>query len=101
MAMRSAAAERRKIDRNRRRVSVRYGDEQARFLGYTQEMGEKGLFLQGNQIYPPGTVLNMEIEMPDGTKSARGIVRWVKEVPPAFRRSMRGGMGIELLPVKS
>jgi hypothetical protein len=98
--MRSAAADRRKMDRNRRRVSVRYGDEQARFLGYTQEMGDKGLFLQGNQIYPPGTVLNLDLEMPEGTRSARGIVRWVKEVPPAFRRSMRGGMGIELLTEK-
>lgn len=100
MGMRSAAADRRKMDRNRRRVSVRYGDEQARFLGYTQEMGDKGLFLQGNQIYPPGTVLNLDLEMPEGTRSARGIVRWVKEVPPAFRRSMRGGMGIELLTEK-
>jgi hypothetical protein len=98
--MRSAAADRRKMDRNRRRVSVRYGDEQARFLGYTQEMGDKGLFLQGNQIYPPGTVLNLDLEMPEGTRSARGIVRWVKEVPPAFRRSMHGGMGIELLTEK-
>ncbi|MCI0656812.1 MAG: hypothetical protein L0170_07045 [Acidobacteria bacterium] len=100
MATRPAAAERRGIDRNRRRVSVRYGDEKARFLGYTQEMGEEGLFLQGNQLYPPGTVLGMEIELPEGTRSARGIVRWVKEVPPAFRRSMRGGMGIELLTGK-
>ncbi len=100
MGTRSAAAERRKVDRNRRRVSVRYGEDQALFLGYTQEMGDKGLFLQGNQIYPPGTVLNLDLEMPEGTRSARGIVRWVKEVPPAFRRSMRGGMGIELLTGK-
>ena len=100
MASRPAAAERRRIDRNRRRVSVRYGDEKARFLGYTQEMGEKGLFLQGNQLYPPGTVLRIELELPEGARSARGIVRWVKEVPPAFRRSMRGGMGIELLTGK-
>ena len=100
MASRTAAAERRRIDRNRRRVSVRYGDEKARFLGYTQEIGEKGLFLQGNHLYPPGTELRMDLELPEGTRSARGIVRWVKEVPPAFRRSMRGGMGIELLTEK-
>jgi len=100
MAMRSAAAERRRLDRNRRRVSVRYGDEKARYLGYTQEMGEKGLFLQGNQLFPPGTVLSLEIETPEGAKSWRGIVRWVKEVPLVFRRSMRGGMGIELLTGK-
>jgi len=97
MAIRPAAAERRKINRDRRRISVRYGNETARFLGYTQEMGDKGLFLQGNQLFPPGTVLHLDMELPEGPKSARGIVRWVKEVPPAFRRSMRGGMGIELL----
>jgi len=100
MATRPAQAERRRVDRSRRRVSVRYGDEKAQFLGYTQEMGEKGLFLQGNQLYTPGTVLSLEIETPEGAKSARGVVRWVKEVPPAFRRSMRGGMGIELFPKK-
>ena len=97
MATRPAAADRRRVDRNRRRVSIRYGDEKATHLGYTQEMGGKGLFLQGNQLFPPGTVLKMEIETADGPQSASGIVRWVKEVPPAFRRSMRGGMGIELL----
>jgi PilZ domain-containing protein len=97
MAMRPAPVDRRRIDRDRRRISVRYGSEAARFLGYTQEMGEKGLFLQGNQLFPPGTVLSMELELPEGIRSARGMVRWVKEVPPAFRRSMRGGMGIELL----
>ena len=100
MAMRPAAVDRRRKDRDRRRVSVRYGSETERFLGYTQEMGEQGLFLQGNKLFPPGTVASMEIEMPDGIRSARGIVRWVKEVPPAFRRSMRGGMGIELLTGK-
>jgi Tfp pilus assembly protein PilZ len=100
MATRPAVAERRRIDRSRRRISVRYGEEKAQFLGYTQEMGEGGLFLQGNQLYPPGTVLSLAMDLPDGPKSASGIVRWVKEVPPAFRRSMRGGMGIELLTGK-
>ena len=28
----------------------------------------------------------------------KGVVRWVKEIPQAFRKSLRGGMGVELLP---
>lgn len=100
MAMRQAVADRRKIDRARRRISVRYGDDKATFLGYTLEMGDKGMFLQGNQLFPPGTLLNLELESPQGPVSARGIVRWVKEVPAVFRRSMRGGMGIELMGIE-
>jgi PilZ domain-containing protein len=97
MAMRQIAADRRRIDRPRRRTSVRYGTDQVMFLGYTLEMGDKGMFLQGNQLFPPGTLLNLDLETPDGPASARGVVRWVKEVPPVFRRSMRGGMGIEII----
>jgi PilZ domain-containing protein len=97
MGMRQAAVDRRRSDRERRRISVRYGNEEARHLGYTQEADEQGMFLQGNQLYPPGTVLNLELDTPEGIIEAKGVVRWVKQVPAAFRRSMRGGMGIEIL----
>jgi hypothetical protein len=89
--------EKRSTDRRRRRVPVRYGLEKAQFLGYTSDLGEKGLFLQANHLFYPGTVLRLEIVQEDGERTLRGIVRWVKEVPPAFRRSLRGGMGIELI----
>jgi len=97
MPLRQATADRRRIGRPRRRVEVRYGEGSARYLGYTLELGEKGLFLQGNHLYPPGTIINIDIELQEGSRSSRGVVRWVKEVAPAFRRSLRGGMGIELL----
>jgi len=96
MALRLAVLERRKLGRKRRRVEVRYGEGRGTHLGYTTDLGEKGLFLQGNYLFPPTTVLTLEIEQPEGARIARGVVRWVKEVPPAFRRSLRGGMGIEL-----
>ena len=100
MPVRLATVDRRRIARPRRRVEVRYGDGSTRHLGYTLEMGDKGLFLQGNHLYPPGAVINMDIELQEGLRSFRGVVRWVKEVAPAFRRSLRGGMGIELIDLK-
>ena len=93
-----AEREKRARERSRRRISVRYGPEGARHLGYTTDLGEKGRFLQGNILYPPATVLCLSLDLPEGTKTAQGVVRWVKEVPPAFRRTLRGGMGIELVP---
>jgi PilZ domain-containing protein len=98
MAVRLAVLERRRRGRNRRRLEVRYGDGRGKHLGYTTDLGERGLFLQGNYLYSPGTELILEIDHPEGAIQVRGVVRWAKEVPPAFRRSLRGGMGIELFP---
>ena len=98
MALKTAEFERRGRERDRRRIAVRYGvEETALHLGYTSDLGEKGLFLQGNNLYPPDTILTLVLDCPEGKRSTRGVVRWVKEVPQAFRRSLRGGMGIELL----
>jgi len=98
MALNVAEREKRAQKRSRRRISVRYGSGGARHLGYTTDLGEKGLFLQGNTLYPPGTVLCLFMDLPEGTRTAQGVVRWVKEVPQAFRRTLRGGMGIGLVP---
>ena len=97
MALTSAERERRGRDRSRRRIPVRYGPDSGCHLGYTSDLGEKGLFLQGNTLYPPNTILHLTMEVPEGVRGLRGIVRWVKEVPQAFRRNLRGGMGVELL----
>ena len=98
MALNVLEREKRTRERNRRRISVRYGPDGARHLGYTTDLGEKGLFLQGNTLYPPGTVLCLFMDLPEGTRTAQGVVRWIKKVPQAFHTTLRGGMGIELIP---
>ncbi len=96
MGMKAAEKERRVRKRARRRVAVRYGVGEALHLGYTSDVGERGLFLQGNTLYPPDTWLQITLDLPDGIRILRGRVAWIKQVPPAFRRTLRGGMGIEL-----
>jgi hypothetical protein len=98
MSLKVLEREKRVRDRSRRRISVRYGPEGARHLGYTSDLGESGLFLQGNTLYPPGSVLHLSLDLQGGTWVVHGVVRWVKEVPQAFRKTLRGGMGIELVP---
>jgi len=98
VALRLAQSEKRRAGRDRRRVQVRYGLEQARHLGYTTDFCEKGLYLQANQLFPPETILQLEVSLPEGSKAIRGVVRWVKEVPFELRRVLRGGMGIEVIP---
>jgi hypothetical protein len=92
-----AERERRYPGRSRHRVAVRFGVERVTHLGYTTDLGENGLFLRSNKLHPPGTILQLELDHPDGVRRVRGVVRWVKQVSPAFRHSHRGGMGIEFL----
>lgn len=101
MARRTGSFERRSLARERRRVLVRYGPQQGEHLGFTTDLGEKGLFLQGNHLFPPQTRLRLEIGSPEAGRIFQGVVRWVKQVPPAFRRSLRGGMGIQILSQRS
>jgi hypothetical protein len=89
------AAERRRHSRSRKRYAVRFGPGDLAHSGYTQDISESGLYLLANVTYPPNSVLVMQIEYPEKTITLRGIVRWSKDLPPAFRRNMRGGMGVE------
>lgn len=88
-------AERRRHSRTRKRYSVRFGPGDLAHNGYTQDVSEGGLYLLANVIYAPNTVLLLQIEYPEKTLTLRGIVRWSKDLPPAFRRNLRGGMGVE------
>jgi hypothetical protein len=89
------ASERRRHPRTRKRFVVRFGHGDLAHSGYTQDISDSGVYLQANVIYPPHTILVLQIDYPEKTVSTRGVVRWSKDLPPAFRRSLRGGMGVE------
>ena len=89
------AAERRRHARLRKRLAVRFGPGDLAHSGYTQDVSASGMYLLANMTYPPNTVLVLQVEYPEKTLTLRGIVRWSKDLPPAFRRNMRGGMGVE------
>jgi PilZ domain-containing protein len=90
-------AERRRQARLRKRYSVRFGPGDLAHSGHTQDVSESGLYLLSNIIYPPNTVLVLQVEYPEKTVTLRGIVRWSKDLPPVFRRNLRGGMGVEFI----
>ena len=89
--------DRRRHSRHRKRLQVRFGPGDLAHAGYTQDVSESGIYLQAGIIYPPNTVLVLQIEYPDGALTVRGVVRWARDLPPAFKRSLRGGMGLEFV----
>lgn len=97
MTDRRTGRERRKHAREKQRFKVQFGPGDLAHSGYSVDISEGGLYLQAGFIYPPGTVLVLQIDLPEGPWTTRGVVRWSKDLPPAFKRSLRCGMGLEFL----
>lgn len=89
------AAERRRGARVKKRHDVRYGPGDLAHTGYTDDVSDSGIHLKASVLYPPRTVLVLQIDYPEKAVTLRGVVRWIKEAPPAAHRRVRGAMGIE------
>lgn len=89
--------ERRRHSRKKKQLEVRFGPGDLAHSGYAQDISAGGIYLQARIVYPPGTVLALQIDYPDGTVGTRGVVRWSRDLPPVFKRTLRCGMGVEFL----
>lgn len=91
-------SEKRDIKRKRKRLKIRFGIEYPKRVAFTEDVSERGLFVITGQPERPGTLLLLEITLPnDEQVIAYGRVRWAKKVPPNLvRLANKGGMGILL-----
>lgn len=97
MATKPKDNDKRGRDRTRRRVLVRYGVERPEKTAFTKNLSEGGLFLRTNQVFAPGTVLQLEVEFPERTLSVWARVAWAKQVPPQLAHVLDCGMGLALI----
>ena len=84
--------------RARKRVEVRYGLEEPRFIGYSGNVSKSGIMVRAVRVFPPGSILTLELKLPGGTVvRARGVVVWAREGPPQWVTTGRIGMGITFI----
>jgi hypothetical protein len=64
------------------------------YKGILSNLSLNGLFIRTKRVFSPGTAIDIQLMMPDGTSSfLKGIVRWASKTHLAIKN----GMGIELL----
>jgi hypothetical protein len=88
-------AEKRKITRMLKRLKLRYGQNQATSLAFTEDFSESGVFIRAVNVMSPGVNLLVELFMPDNvpvTFEAR--VMWSRRVPGSLIHLSKGGMGV-------
>ena len=80
-----------------KRIEVRDGLDEPRFIGYSGNLSKSGIMVRAVRVFPPGSVLNLELRLPGGTVRARGEVVWAREGPPQWVTTGRIGMGITFI----
>lgn len=83
--------------RAHKRIEVRYGLEEPRFIGYSGNLSKSGIMVRAVRVFPPGSVLNLELRLPGGAVRARGEVVWARAGPPQWVTTGRIGMGITFI----
>ena len=88
---------RKKLQRSQRftkRLEVKFSSGGDTYKGILSNLSLGGLFIRTNRGFAPGTTIDIELVLPDGTISfLKGIVRWAEKTHLAIKN----GMGIELM----
>lgn len=67
-------------------------------IGFLEDVSENGLFVKSVFVYPPNSILSVEIEAPKNEKIIlTGRVMWARRVPHNMMRRIKGGMGLLIL----
>lgn len=83
--------------RARKRVEVRYGPDEPRFIGYSGNVSKSGIMVRAVRVFAPGTILTLELKLPGGTVRVRGLVIWAREGSVQWMATGRVGMGITFI----
>ncbi len=90
--------EKRNKNRIGKRLIVKFGLEKPDNLGFTEDISPTGLFIKTSTVFQPGTLLRVELSLPDDrTIRVAGQVMWAKRVPNSMLRfTKKSGMGLRL-----
>ena len=92
-------AEKRNLNRYKKRLSVRFGTDAPSQLAFSEDVSDHGIFIKTLKIFPLGTVLQIELLLPDDEHVFfEGMVRWTKKVPPQLISKVnKAGLGIKIM----
>ncbi|OGU13986.1 MAG: pilus assembly protein PilZ [Geobacteraceae bacterium GWC2_53_11] len=92
-------ADKRDIRRIKKRITIRFGIDDAARVAFTEDISMTGLFIKTPNVIPPNSKIRIEIELPDRPLvSLDARVMWAKKVPAnLFHLVKKSGMGVRFL----
>jgi hypothetical protein len=83
-------------NRHRKRIKVRYGDNQSKSVAFIEDISDNGFFIRTGLVRAPRSLLEIDLENGGETISLLGKVQWTKRIPPNMVRKLKCGMGIKI-----
>lgn len=92
-------ADKRNLDRHRKRFTLRFGSEEPLKTGFTEDISPTGLFIKSAYVRNPGSVICVELAIDKERKVLlEARVMWAKKVPPEMIHHVKkSGMGVEII----
>jgi hypothetical protein len=96
-------ADKRDIRRVRKRLSVRFGTEDAAGrVAFSEDISRTGMFIKTANIYPPNTRIKLDLDLSGNSVQVEARVMWAKKVPQnLFHLVKKSGMGVRFLKIVS
>jgi Tfp pilus assembly protein PilZ len=90
--------EKRKEERYKRRLQLRFSTENGSTIGFTDDISSEGIFVRSASVQPVGTAIRIELTTQDNEKVVLGgTVQWkIKLSPTLLRQGKKAGMGIKI-----
>jgi hypothetical protein len=84
--------------RYRRRLEVHYtAPGHTPQIGFSGNISNTGMMIRTPNVLPPGTIVRMELRVPQGTIAVSGRVVWARTGPMTWLATGRIGMGIRFI----
>ncbi len=92
-------ADKRDIRRIKKRITIRFGIDEAVRVAFTEDISMTGMFIKSPNIITPNTRILIEFDLPEGGRvELEARVMWAKKVPPnLFHLVKKSGMGVRFI----
>lgn len=92
-------AEKRNLDRHRKRFLIRFGAGETVLKAFTEDISTTGMFIKTAKTSSPGSVIRVELALDDQrTVIVDARVMWAKKLPPQLvHLTVKSGMGVKIV----
>ena len=80
--------------RLRRRIEIHFGEGEPRHPGYSGNISTAGIMIRTTRVFPPGTILALELKFPEATFRLEAVVMWARQGSVEWLQTGRVGMGL-------
>jgi len=90
--------EKRIIRRLKKRLTIRFGVDDANRMAFSEDLSTTGMFIKTANVCPPNSRIRIEFTLDDHLVQVDARVMWAKKVPQnLFHLVKKSGMGVRFL----